>query len=670
MTKTKEYAEDTCPLDCQCRLPLSTRTVNHLADLLRRHLKAIRSRWRILPPGKIAVIVLAVLRHDQRLADMAGGNDVSESTVRPWRDELIGLLAARAPRLDRALKKVAKQGGEVVLIDGALIRTQRRTGKADRRNHSGKHRSHGLHFLALTDEKGRLIWISAARPGRPHDNTAARHDYILAHLRTAGLGALADLGFRGLDNDMLDPVIVTGYAASRTHKLTLGEKEANRVLAVGRAPVEHGFAHLKNWRTFTEPRTDPARVTRLLRAPLVLTNLEVNPRPVIAERGQPHGSGPGTFRCVVERATSWLHGFRRLRIRWEGRDGIHGAFLAHGCALICWRRLSSSRQESLLRHDRGQRFAGRVPCRGKGGNAGAGGDDPARDGTGGVDVAAPGDRDPQALVQVVEVPRRTPQGVRDGVGPRHPVAGAQDLRGVPNRGVLRHPGRDPHSRPDVAVGESFGDCLKEVRSGRGGPAPAAGRQRRGQGDRHRPGDRLRMVVRDRALAGGLLSDHIEVGAVPGTERGGSHGRAVAPGSLAAELSGDHLLPGLARIDPAQHVMHRGSIAAVRVLGVGRREAKGQAVLVDDAAALDELPDENERLSGVVAPPPQRFRGQRPRLQGCRTMPAQDAEPAIAEGVAEGEPVQRIQHSSRHIDHRRSIAARRLSRTPVSEPSGF
>jgi transposase-like protein len=89
VTNTKERAEDTCPLVYQYRLPLSTRTVNHLADLLRRRLKAIRSRWRILPPGKIAVIVLAVLRHDQRLADMAGGNNVSESTVRRWRDELI-----------------------------------------------------------------------------------------------------------------------------------------------------------------------------------------------------------------------------------------------------------------------------------------------------------------------------------------------------------------------------------------------------------------------------------------------------------------------------------------------------------------------------------------------------------------------------------------------------
>ncbi|MDX3848662.1 transposase family protein [Streptomyces europaeiscabiei] len=276
MTNTKERAEDTCPVVYQCRLPLSTRTVYHLADLLRRHLKAIRSRWRILPPGKIAVIVLAVPRHDQRLADMAGGNDVSESTVRRWRDELIRLLAAQAPRLDRALRKVAKQGEEVVLIDGTLISTQRRTGKANRRNYSGKNHHHGLHFLALTDKKGRLIWISAARPGRTHDITAARHDHILAHLRAAGLGALADLGFRGLDNDARDPVIITGFHASRTHKLTPGQKTANRALAVGRAPVEHGFAHLKNWRTLTKLRTDPAHATRLLRALLVLTNLEVN----------------------------------------------------------------------------------------------------------------------------------------------------------------------------------------------------------------------------------------------------------------------------------------------------------------------------------------------------------------------------------------------------------
>ncbi|WP_327173918.1 hypothetical protein OG599_00695 [Streptomyces sp. NBC_01335] len=71
-------------------------------------------------------------------------------------------------------------------------------------------------------------------------------------------------------------MIVTGFHATPAHKLTPGQRAANRVPANGRAPVEHGFAHLRNWRILTELRTDPARATRLLRALLVPTNLEVN----------------------------------------------------------------------------------------------------------------------------------------------------------------------------------------------------------------------------------------------------------------------------------------------------------------------------------------------------------------------------------------------------------
>ncbi|WP_225102464.1 transposase family protein [Streptomyces sp. CoH27] len=160
------------------------------------------------------------------------------------------------------------------MIDGTFIPTQRRTGKANRPNYSGKHHRHGLHALALTDEKGRLICISAARPGRTHDITAARRDHILTHLRAVGLGALADLGFLGLDDDADAPVVVTGFKATRARKLTPAERQANCILAAGRAPVEHGFAHLKNWRILTKLRTDPARATHLLRALLVLTNLD------------------------------------------------------------------------------------------------------------------------------------------------------------------------------------------------------------------------------------------------------------------------------------------------------------------------------------------------------------------------------------------------------------
>jgi hypothetical protein len=158
-----------------------------------------------------------------------------------------------------------------VLLDGTSIPTRRRSGTANRRNYNGKHKKHGLLFLALTDESGNLIWISSARRGAGGEITAARHDHLAGHPRTAGLGALADLGFTGLDPDPEDPVIITGWKSTATRKTTPAQRHANQALSAARAPVEHGFSDLKNWRILTRLRLDPGKATILLRALLVLT---------------------------------------------------------------------------------------------------------------------------------------------------------------------------------------------------------------------------------------------------------------------------------------------------------------------------------------------------------------------------------------------------------------
>jgi transposase len=62
----------------------------------------------------------------------------------------------------------------------------------------------------------------------------------------------------------------------------------------------------------------------------------------IARPDQPHGSGLGKTRWVVERTISWLHNFRRLRIRFERLAFIHEAFLKLACCIICWRQLKNS----------------------------------------------------------------------------------------------------------------------------------------------------------------------------------------------------------------------------------------------------------------------------------------------------------------------------------------
>ena len=67
-----------------------------------------------------------------------------------------------------------------------------------------------------------------------------------------------------------------------------------------------------------------------------------NIQPIISEHANVHGSGLGITRWVVERTLSWLHQFRRLRVRYDRTGAIHQAFLTVGCILICWRHLADS----------------------------------------------------------------------------------------------------------------------------------------------------------------------------------------------------------------------------------------------------------------------------------------------------------------------------------------
>lgn len=65
-------------------------------------------------------------------------------------------------------------------------------------------------------------------------------------------------------------------------------------------------------------------------------------RPQLARRRQAHGSGLGKERWRVERTISWLHQFRRLRIRDDRYPSIHESFLTLGCVLICFNFLNDT----------------------------------------------------------------------------------------------------------------------------------------------------------------------------------------------------------------------------------------------------------------------------------------------------------------------------------------
>jgi transposase len=62
--------------------------------------------------------------------------------------------------------------------------------------------------------------------------------------------------------------------------------------------------------------------------------------PRIARRGVEDSQKLGRHRWVVERTISWLHQFRRLRIRDERQGKLHRAFLLLAAALVNWRMLT------------------------------------------------------------------------------------------------------------------------------------------------------------------------------------------------------------------------------------------------------------------------------------------------------------------------------------------
>lgn len=264
----------------QARLPLSTRTMQLVTRAIRTHRRQVKSRWRKLPDLQTAVIVLAVLRHDQRPADLAATYQVSHHSVRRWVKQAVTTLAAMAPRLDRVLATAGHHHTEhpVLLLDGTCLPVHKPAGRREKRFWCGKHKAHHLRVITLTDQHGRLLWISAAAGARLHETTQAKRLAIPPRLRRHHLAIICDRNHTRLDDQpSTDPTVLTGRRGCTNHKLTPAEKQVNTLLAAERAGNEHAHAHLKNWRILTRLRRDwRANATTLLRALLVLTTTEIN----------------------------------------------------------------------------------------------------------------------------------------------------------------------------------------------------------------------------------------------------------------------------------------------------------------------------------------------------------------------------------------------------------
>ncbi|GAA0569502.1 hypothetical protein GCM10010172_62340 [Paractinoplanes ferrugineus] len=164
-------------------IPLSTRSLNHLADLIRAHRTQRRSRWRRLEPGRQALLAPAHLRNGDTLTHLAAGFEIGVTTAWRYVREAIDLLAATADDLTTAMTRIRLLA--YTILDGTLIPMDR---VADQKPYfSGKHRRHGVNVQVIADPAGRLVWSSMALPGATHDLTAARAHAIIQALISANV---------------------------------------------------------------------------------------------------------------------------------------------------------------------------------------------------------------------------------------------------------------------------------------------------------------------------------------------------------------------------------------------------------------------------------------------------------------------------------------------------
>ena len=198
---------------------LSRSTLNYVAGIVRRHRKAIGSTWRLLTPGRQALLVLVHLRKGETFEQAGAGFEVSTSTAWRYVEEVVALLSARSLKLTQALAKAKKDGLSHLVLDGTLIYTDRV--RADRPYYSGKHRAHGMNIQVIASPDGTILWTSGALPGSVHDLTAAH-----AKLRGRRTRERPDQDWRLLHKLRCSPSkaghLVKAIAVLKNYELTRG----------------------------------------------------------------------------------------------------------------------------------------------------------------------------------------------------------------------------------------------------------------------------------------------------------------------------------------------------------------------------------------------------------------------------------------------------------------
>ena len=148
----------------------------------------------------------------------------------------------------------AASEGVHLRIDGTEVQVRRpRANRPGRRAFvSGKKKQNTIKPTAISDGRGRLLWLGAIRPGRMHDVTALRTEGIEDLLRRhPDVTADVDSGYQGLARDFPGQITAPPKKPARTPRPARSPswEAARQQQSSRRICIEHAIAEPKQWRT-------------------------------------------------------------------------------------------------------------------------------------------------------------------------------------------------------------------------------------------------------------------------------------------------------------------------------------------------------------------------------------------------------------------------------------
>jgi hypothetical protein len=151
----------------------------------------------------------------------------------------------------RALPRLLEETPDLAVIIDTFEQRTHRPKRRQRAYYSGKKKAHTLKSQVAVDEEGRVVDVGVSRPGPTADLKVFRRSGLAGRLARAGVGALGDLAYLGIDG------LVKGLQGATPRRKPRGkprpeeDRRYNRAFARRRVKVEHTIGRLRRYQALS-----------------------------------------------------------------------------------------------------------------------------------------------------------------------------------------------------------------------------------------------------------------------------------------------------------------------------------------------------------------------------------------------------------------------------------